>query len=136
MKNPLLSLILLLSCLAGIAQEPVEVLVLMKDHYNRTELCRKADYYPTRAARRDFVVKELQAFTRALQHDLRLTLDDLEKQGLVSSVQSLWSANALCFTATEDVFQVLKERPDIHPGIYVLRMITNNHVKTRKIVIR
>lgn len=52
MKTPLLTLILLVFCLAGIAQEPVEVMALMKDQYNRTELCQKAQYIPTRTARR------------------------------------------------------------------------------------
>lgn len=113
MKTPLLTLILFLSCLTGFAQEPVEVMVLMKGQYNRTELCRKAEFIPTRAARRDFVVKELQNFTEASQYDLMVTLNELEQQGLVSSIHSLWSANALYFTTTEEVAQALAERPYI-----------------------
>lgn len=113
MKKPLLTLILFLSCLAGFAQEPIEVMVQMKDQYNRAELCRKTQYIPTRAERRDFVVKELKTFTEASQYDLMLTLNELEQQGLVSSIHSLWSANALYFTTTEDVAQALAERPDI-----------------------
>lgn len=113
MKTPLLSLILFLSCLAGFAQEPIEVIVLMKDQYNRTELCRKAEFIPTRAKRRDYVVKELKSFAEASQYDLMLTLNELEQQGLVSSIHNLWSANALYFTATEEVVQLLTERPDI-----------------------
>ena len=88
-------------------------MVLMKDQYNRTELCRKADFFPTRATRRDFVVKELQTFTEASQYDLMVTLHELEQQGLVSSIHTLWSANALYFTTTEEVAQALAERPDI-----------------------
>lgn len=113
MKTSLLTLILFFSCLAGFAQEPVEVIVLMKDQYNRTELCRKAEFIPTRTARRDYVVKELKAFTDASQYDLMLTLNELEQQGLVTKVHSLWSANALYFTASEKVIQTLAERPDI-----------------------
>ena len=113
MKKRFLTLILFLSCLVGFAQERFEVMVLMKDQYNRTELCRKADFIPTRTARRDFVVKELQYFTEASQYDLKLTLNELEQQGLVSSVHSLWSANALYFTTTEEVMQSLSEHPDI-----------------------
>lgn len=112
MKKLLLSL-MLFSCLSGFSQEPIEVMVLMKDQYNRTELSRKADFYPTRAERRDFVVKELQAFTEASQYDLMVTLHALEQQGLVSSIHSLWSTNALYFTTTEEVVQLLSERPDI-----------------------
>ena len=99
MKTPLLSLILFLCSLTGFSQEPVEVMVLMKDQYNRTELCQKAEYIPTRTARRDYVVKELQTFAEASQYDLMLTLNELELQGLVTKVHSLWSANALYFTA-------------------------------------
>lgn len=113
MKKSILTLILFCSCLAGFAQEPIEVMVLMKDQYNRTELHRKAEFFPTRAERRDFVVKELQTFTKASQYDLMLTLNALEQQGLVSSIHSLWSANALYFTTTEDIMQALAERPDI-----------------------
>ena len=106
---------LLLFCcrLVVSANEPVEVMVLMKARYDRTELCRRAELYPTRAARRDCVVNELKAFAEASQYDLRLTLNELEQQGLVSSVHSLWSANAICLTTTKEVIQMLMERPDI-----------------------
>ena len=113
MKKILLTLILIISCLTAFAQQPVKVMVLMKDQYDRTQLCRKAGLIPTRAARRDFVVKELQTFTEASQYDLMLTLNELEQQGLVSSIHSLWSANALYFTTTEEVIQALSESPDI-----------------------
>ena len=113
MKHPLLTLILFCLCLTGFAQEPIEVMVLMKAQYDRTQLCRKAELIPTRTARRDFVVKELKTFTEASQYDLMNTLTELEKQGLVSSVQSLWSANALYFTTTEQIAQALAERADI-----------------------
>lgn len=92
MRKLFLTLILFLCCLAGFAQEPVEVMVLMKDQYNRSELNRKVAFIPTRAERRDFVVKELQTFTEASQYDLMLTLSALEQQGLVSSIHSLWSS--------------------------------------------
>jgi hypothetical protein len=55
-------------------------MVLMKACYDRVELCRRAEFYPTRAARRDYVVKELKAFTEASQHDLMLILNELESE--------------------------------------------------------
>lgn len=42
MRKLLLSL-MLFSCLSGFSQESIEVMVLMKDQYNRAELSRKAD---------------------------------------------------------------------------------------------
>ena len=85
----------------------------MKSQCDRTELCRKADFYPTRAERRDYVVKELKNFTEASQYELKGILGELEQQGLVSSVQSLWSANTLYFKATESVMASLSGRNDI-----------------------
>ncbi|MBQ7533000.1 MAG: S8 family serine peptidase [Bacteroidales bacterium] len=113
MKKTILSIILFCCCLAVSANDPVEVMVLMKARYDRTELCRQAEFYRTKAERRDYVVRELKAFAEALQHDIMITLKELEQQGLVSSISCLWSANAISFTATEDVIQMLTERNDI-----------------------
>lgn len=102
MKKIILSIILLCFCSAGFADESVEVMVLMKARYNRTK-----------AEKRDYVVKELKAFAETSQHDIMITLKELEQQGLVSSISSLWSANAISFTTTEEVMQILMERDDI-----------------------
>ena len=131
MRKLFLTLILFLCCLAGFAQEPVEVMVLMKDQYNRAELCRKAEFVPSRAERRDFVVKELQTFTEASQYDLRLTLNELEQQGLVSSIHTLWSANALYFTTTEEVMHSLAERHDIESITPVIEYLCIPDAETR-----
>ena len=112
MKKTILSIIMF-CCLASFAGEPTEVVVMMKAHYDRSQLCRQAEHFPTRVARRDYVVNELKAFAEASQHDLMLTLNELEKQGLVSSIHSLWSTNAISFTTTDEVVQSLMERPDI-----------------------
>ena len=113
MKKIILSIILLCFCSAGFAAESVEVMALMKARYDRTELCRRAELYRTKAERRDYVVKELKAFAEASQYDLMVTLKELEQQGSVSSISSLWSANAISFTATDEVIQMLMERDDI-----------------------
>lgn len=113
MKKFILSLILLCISLAVFANDPIEVMVLMKARYDRTELCRRAELYRTKAERRDYVVGELKAFAEASQHDIMITLKEFEQQGLVSSISSLWSANAISFTATEEVIQMLMERADI-----------------------
>ena len=113
MKRFILSLILFSLCLAGIANEPVVVMVLMKARYDRTEPCRRAKFYRTKAARRDYVVRELKAFAEASQHDLMVTLKDLEQQGLVSNIHCLWSANAVSFTATDEIIKMLADRADI-----------------------
>ena len=65
----------------GFAQneEMTDVVILMKAQYNRTELCRKADCFATRAERRDYVVKELKDFSETSQYEVRDLLTDLEQ---------------------------------------------------------
>lgn len=115
MKRIFLFICLILACVIGFTQnnEMIDVVVIMKSQYNRTELCRRADFYPTRADRRDFVVKELKAFAEASQYELKGILAEMEQQGLVSSVHNLWSANALYFSATESALDYLSNHPDI-----------------------
>ena len=93
--------------------EKLEVVVLMKSQYDRSQLCRRAELFPTKAERRTFVVNELKAFTEASQYDLKNILAEMEQQGLVSSVRSLWSANALYFSATKSALLDLSGRTDI-----------------------
>ena len=113
MKKIFLTLCLVVVAICCMNAEPVEVMVLMKARYDRTELCRRAELYRTKAERRDYVVRELKSFAEASQHDIMITLKELEQQGLVSSISSLWSANAISFTATEEIVQMLMERSDI-----------------------
>lgn len=130
MKRIVLISILLSACMMGFAQgcldpvlsqemnhrsddERIEVVVLMKAQYDRSQLSRKADFIPTKAERRDFVVNELKAFAEASQHDLKRTLAEMESHGMVSSVRSLWSANTLYFEATKPAILDLAERTDI-----------------------
>ncbi len=130
MKRFVLIFILLSACMMGFAQgcldpvlsqemnrrsddERIEVVVLMKAQYDRSQLSRRADFIPTKAERRAFVVNELKAFAEASQHDLKRTLAEMESHGLVSSVRSLWSANTLYFEATKTALLDLSERTDI-----------------------
>lgn len=96
-----------------VEDHPIEVVAIMKAQYDRQQLCQRAEFVATRAARRDYVVQTLKAFTEASQHDLKHTLAEMELQGMVSSVHSLWSANALYFTASKEALMQLSERPDI-----------------------
>ncbi len=130
MKRIVLISILLSACMMGFAQgcldpllsqemnrrsddERIKVVVLMKAQYDRSQLSRRADFIPTKAERRAFVVNELKAFAEASQHDLKRTLAEMESHGMVSSVRSLWSANTLYFEATKPAILDLAERTDI-----------------------
>ena len=93
--------------------ERIEVVVLMKAQYDRAQLCRRSEFFPKKSERRAFVVNELKAFAEASQYDLNGILDEMEQQGMVSSVHSLWSANALYLSATKPALLELSERTDI-----------------------
>ena len=70
-------------------EDRIEVIVLMKAQYDRSQLRQRADYYPSREERRAFVVNELKTFTEASQYDLKLILAEMESRGMISSVHSL-----------------------------------------------
>ena len=130
MKKLLFLLFAMLLCVSGFAQavidpvlgeemnrrndaEQIKVIVIMKSQYDRTQLNRRADYFVTRAERREFVVNELKDFAASTQYDLRRSLTEMERNGLVTEPTVLWMANALYFDATKAAIQDLARRNDI-----------------------
>lgn len=130
MKKAILSLSLALASLICCAQasidprlneemnrrtedEKIEVFVLMKSQYNRMEIRRQADFFATKAERKAFVIDELKRFSEASQYDLRQTLHEMECQGLTTPAESIWTANALYFSASKKAIRDLAQRPDI-----------------------
>ena len=93
--------------------EKIEVVMLMKSQYDRSQLCRRASFIQTKSERRTFMVNELKACTEASQYNIKEVLSEMEQQGMVSSVHSLWSANALYFSATKAALLELSKRTDI-----------------------
>ena len=93
--------------------DQIKVIVIMKSQYDRAQLNRRADYFVTRAERREFVVNELKEFATASQYDLRHSLSEMERNGMVSSPTILWMANALSFDATKAAINDLARRNDI-----------------------
>ena len=130
MKKLFILFLMAVCCMAGYAQnvidpllseemgrrnddEQIKVIVIMKSQYDRAQLNRRADYFVTRAERREFVVSELKAFADASQYDLRRTLDEMERSGMVTAPNILWMANALYFDATKAAINDLARRNDI-----------------------
>ena len=130
MKKLFSFILLVACCMAGYAQavidpllseemarrsddEQLKVVVIMKSKYDRAQLNRRVDYFVTRAERREFVVNELKEFAAASQYDLRHSLSEMERNGMVSSPTVLWMANALYFDATKAAIQDLARRNDI-----------------------
>lgn len=93
--------------------ERIEVIVIMKSQYDREQLNRRADYFVSRAERREFVVNELKEFAEVSQYDLKHTLSEMERSGMVSTPITLWISNALYFNATKSAIHDLAQRNDI-----------------------
>lgn len=96
-----------------IDNEQIDIVVIMKAQYDRIELDRRASYFATRAERREFVVNELKEYAAATQYDLRHSLADMQRNGIISTPYNLWMANALRFKATKAVINELALRNDI-----------------------
>lgn len=129
MRKLCMFLLLALSAVCGYAQsidpalekemglkkddEKIDVFVIMKQQYDRDQLNRRANYYTTRAARREFVVNELKQFADASQHDIRQSLAEMERNDMVTTPKVLWMANALYFSATKQAVYELAQREDV-----------------------
>ncbi len=93
--------------------EKIDVIVIMNSQYDRAQLNRRADYFASRAERREFVVNELKTFAEASQYDLRNALAEMERNGMVTEPRILWMANALNFSADKAAIADLARRSDI-----------------------
>ena len=130
MKRLFFLFLLVTCCMAGYAQtfidpllteemarrnddEQIRVVVIMKSQYDQALLNRRAGVYINRADRREFVVNELKEFARASQYDLKLSLSEMERNGMVSAPITLWMANALYFDANKAAIQEIAHRNDI-----------------------
>ena len=129
MKQTITFILFMLICFCGQAQsidpalekemgqrkddEKIRVFVIMRQQYDREQLCRRADYYTTRADRREFVVNELKQFAEATQYDIRQCLVEMERNDMVTTPKILWMANALYFSATKQAIYDLAKRKDV-----------------------
>ena len=129
MKQTITFILLTFICICGYAQtldpalleemgqrgedEKINVVVIMKSQYDREQLNRRADYFVSRAERREFVVNELKQFAEASQYELRSTLSEMEKHDMTTTPRIIWMANALYFSATKQAINDLAQRKDI-----------------------
>ena len=129
MKKLLFLILTAILCIGGYAQtidpllteemgrrsddEMIKVVVIMKSHYDRAEMNRRADYFVNRSERREFVVNELKAYATASQYDLRHALAEMQRHGMTTEPNILWMANALSFEANKTAIQSLAQRNDI-----------------------
>ena len=93
--------------------EMIPVLVMMKSQYDQADMNRRTAHFTTVAERRTFVVNELKQFADASQNDLRHTLAEMERQGMVEDVRILWICNSLYFKANANAINALDHRTDL-----------------------
>ena len=129
MKKIVSIILLAFSCICGYAQtiapalleemgqrrdnEKIRVFVIMRQQYDQQQLNLRATHFTSRAERRDFVVTELKQFAEASQYDLRHSLSEMQRNGLVTEPKMLWIANAISFEATREAILSLADRSDI-----------------------
>ena len=129
MKQVVTLILLAFICICGYAQtidpallqemgqlrndEKIKVFVVMRQQYDQQQLNRTTSHFTTRAARREFVVNELKQFAEASQYNLRHSLEEMQRKGVVSEPQVLWIANAIFFEATIDAILSLADRSDV-----------------------
>ncbi len=130
MKKLLFLFLTTLLCVSGFAQvvidpllseemtrrnddEKIPVFVIMKAQYDRTQLNGRAAWFTTRAERREFVVNELKEFANATQYDLRHSLAEMERNGMVATPHVLWMANAIGLSANKAAINDIARRNDV-----------------------
>ena len=129
MKKSFFTLILALGCslLFGQANHKIDpalqtemsqnkgthhILVMMTAQYDDTQLPLKTALM-TKKQRRDFVIAERKAFARGAQSQVIDFLNRYKDSSLVGDLQSFWSFNGFCCTASNEVIAQLSERKDI-----------------------
>ena len=110
-------LILIMGCfeVLGFAKTDgkTKINIILKEQSNVTELMRTANSFPTKAARRDFVVNTLKRQAEESQYHLLSLLNELEANGMVEEIRPLWIVNSVSCYADETVIQEIEKRNDI-----------------------
>lgn len=115
MKRALLTLLALTLGIMGFANTDgkIKVNIIMKTQSDATKLIREANFFPTKAARRDFVINNLKQQAETSQHDLLNLLNELETNELVDNIRPLWIVNSVSCYVEETVIPTLEKRNDI-----------------------
>lgn len=93
--------------------EKIRVSLIMQEQSNPTALQREANFISTRRQRRDFVVETLKQQAERSQADLKAVLGEMEQNGMVSHVRSLWLSNAVVCEATPTAIRDLTQHRDL-----------------------
>ena len=92
------------------ASDLIRINVILNQQYEQMEMRAKASIFPTKAARRTFVVNELKRFSEETQQGV---MDLLSTLPAVSEVQSFWIANLINCYANIEAIEELSLHPDV-----------------------
>ena len=88
----------------------IRINIILNQQYEQMEMRMKASIFPTKEARRSFVVSELKRFSEETQ---RGVMDLLSTMPAVSEVQSCWIANFINCYANIEAIEELSLHPDV-----------------------
>lgn len=114
-KNIIIAVLIVLFCNLGFADPApkTKINIILKEQSDPVALSRDASWLPSKAARRDYVVKTLKSQAEASQQDLIALLNEMEQNGLVSEIRPLWIVNSISCYATQEALISLQDRLDI-----------------------
>lgn len=114
-KNIIIAVLMVLFCNLGFADPApkTKINIILKEQSDPVALSRDASWLPSKAARRDYVVKTLKSQAEASQQDLIALLNEMEQNGLVSEIRPLWIVNSISCYATQEALISLQDRLDI-----------------------
>lgn len=116
MKKVLIAIIAVLLCFAGVSANPdskIKINIVLKSQSDVKELTRMADAFPTKAERRDFVVNTLKRQAKEAQFDLLGYLNELENNGVVEEIRTLWIVNSVSCLADASLLDEIARRDDV-----------------------
>ena len=87
----------------------IPINIILNQQYDPMAMHMKSSAFPTKAAKRSFVVSELQRFSEETQSDLMNRLYELP----VQEIQSFWIANFINCQALVDAIEELSLHPDV-----------------------
>ena len=92
------------------SNEKIHINIMLTEQADITALLREASFYPTKPMRREYVVNSLKRQAEASQAELIGLLEEMERQDMVTDIQSLWLVNAVSCMANRTAIESLALR--------------------------
>ncbi len=92
--------------------EMLRINIIMKAQKDFADLYSEAKEL-SRSERRQFVIEELETFTRKAQKEILHELDNFSKNEQIADIRTLWVSNVINCYATAEVIEAISQRKDI-----------------------